>query len=113
MVVEDEAMVAMLLEDALAAMGCRLAATAGRLEEALARARDVDLDFAVLDINLNGKLSYPVADLLVERGVPFLFCTGYGLAALPQRFQGVPAIGKPFHQRELEQAVASALRARR
>jgi CheY-like chemotaxis protein len=110
LIVEDEAMVAMLLEDCLQEIGCLVAATASRLDEALALAGSAAIDFAILDLNLNGKLSYPVADALVARGIPFVFSTGYGAGALPPHFQRVPTIGKPFDPQELEDAVASALR---
>ena len=109
LIVEDETMVAMLLEDCLQEMGCLVAATVSKLEEAVALAGSLAIDFAILDLNLNGKLSYPVADALAARGVPFVFSTGYGAGVLPPQFQRVPTIGKPFQPQELEDAVARAL----
>jgi DNA-binding response OmpR family regulator len=90
-------------------MGCIVAGTASRLVEAQGLAASLGIDFAILDLNLNGELSYPVADLLRGRGIPFVFSTGYGPKALPPRFQGVRSLGKPFHQHELERAVADVL----
>jgi DNA-binding response OmpR family regulator len=110
LVVEDESMIAMLLEDCLQEMGCQVIATASRLEQAVALAGSAAIDFAILDLNLNGKLSYPVADALIARGMPFIFSTGYGAGALPPRFQRVPTVGKPFQPQELEAAVGRALR---
>jgi CheY-like chemotaxis protein len=78
LLVEDEAMIAMLIEDMLEDLGHSLAAVATRLEEALALARSEALDLAILDLSLGGTLTYPVADVLRERRVPFIFATGYG-----------------------------------
>jgi len=111
LIVEDEAMVAMLLEDCLQEIGCLVVATASKLEEALALAGSAEIDFAILDLNLSGKLSYPVADALAARGIPFVFSSGYGAGALPPHFQHRPTIGKPFHPDELEAAVGQALQA--
>lgn len=112
LVVEDEAMIAMLLEDALQELGCMVAVTAAKLDEAVVLAGSAAVDFAILDLNLGGKLSYPVADALLARGVPFVFSTGYGAGALPPRFQQVPTIGKPFELDELADAIARALQPR-
>lgn len=111
LVVEDEAMVAMLIEDSLQEMGCVVAATASTLDRAVALAAEAAVDFAILDLNLSGKLSFPAAEALAARGVPFVFSTGYGAGALPERFRQVPTIGKPFSPSELEEAVARALSA--
>jgi CheY-like chemotaxis protein len=113
LVVEDEAMVSMLLEDMLADIGCVVAGSASRLAQALVLAGSLDIDFAILDLNLNGELSHAVADALQGRGVPFIFSTGYGPKALPPRFRDAPTIGKPFHLQELEGAIGDALAARR
>jgi DNA-binding response OmpR family regulator len=112
LVVEDEAMVSMMLEDALTEMGCVIAGSAARLAEAQALAASLAIDFAILDLNLNGELSYPVAEVLAGRGIPFIFSTGYGPKALPAHLRDVLTIGKPFEFRELERAVAAALASR-
>jgi CheY-like chemotaxis protein len=96
LLIEDEAMIAMMLEDFLEQLGCVVVATASRLEDALVQAGGPGMDVAMLDINLAGELSYPVADLLRARGVPFVFVTGYGTAGLPERLRDAPVLGKPF-----------------
>src|SRR5271165_2043073 len=80
LLVEDEAMIAMLIEDMLADLGCDVVATAGQLGEAVSLARSGSFDLAFLDLNLRGVPSYPVAQALRERGIPFAFVTGYGTA---------------------------------
>jgi CheY-like chemotaxis protein len=79
LVIEDEVIVGMLLEDMLEELGCVVAAISTHIEEALQLARALDIDLAILDINLGGKQSFPVADVLKSRGVPFMFATGYAL----------------------------------
>ena len=83
-------MIRMLLEDMLADLGYGVTASAGGLNEAIALARNSDFDLAILDVNLNGDAVYPVADLLMERGVPFVFSTGYGDRGLPEPYRDRP-----------------------
>src|ERR1700681_3198743 len=82
LVVEDEVIVGMLLEDMLEDLGCEVAAISTHLEQALHLARTLDIDLAILDVNLRGTQSFPVADVLSVRSVPFLFATGYGAQIL-------------------------------
>jgi len=110
LIVEDESMVTMLIEDFLADMGCAVAGVASGLDEALSSVSSLDFDVAILDVNLNGVQSYPVAQVLRERGIPFVMATGYGAAGLPQVFQSVPTVGKPFQQWQLERAIRAAVR---
>ena len=109
-VVEDEIMIRMLLEDMLADLGYGVAASAGGLNEAIALARNSDFDLAILDVNLNGDSVYPVADLLMERGVPFVFSTGYGDRGLPEPYRGRPTLQKPFQLSNLENILTSIAR---
>lgn len=109
LVVEDEAMIAMMLEDFLESFGCVVVANASRLEEALTKAADVQADVAMLDVNLAGKLSYPVADILRNRNIPVLFVTGYGTVGLPEHLKGVPVLGKPFVAEKLARMLEMAL----
>jgi CheY-like chemotaxis protein len=106
--VEDEIMIRMLLEDMIADLGHEVKAVAGRLDDALALARDTDCDGAILDVNLNGAKVYPVADVLIERGIPFAFATGYGERGLPQKYRGRPTLQKPFQRDDLALTLARA-----
>lgn len=101
LVVEDEMMVSMLIEDMLGELGCHVVGPASRLDEAMALARDVDIDCAVLDVNLGGQAIFPLADLLRERGRPFAFATGYGDAGLRDVDRGTPVLQKPFREGDL------------
>jgi DNA-binding response OmpR family regulator len=87
-------------------MGHELAGLATHLESALIQASDVDTDVAVLDVNLNGKLSFPIADILRDRGVPFFFASGYGSAGLSDAYKGTLTLKKPFGTQDLIQALA-------
>ncbi len=111
LIVEDEALVAMMLEDMLESLGCVVVQVAGSVTQGLALAGDdtIDLDAAVLDVNLGGEKVYPVAEMLTAHGVPFIFSTGYGLAGIAPGFAGVPALAKPFPAQALEAALLSVL----
>ncbi|WP_343070304.1 response regulator [Pelagibacterium limicola] len=113
LVVEDEALVAMHLEDTLHALGHEVVATASRLPEALEAARTATFDAAIIDVNLDGQHSYDVADVLNERRIPFAFATGYGAAGLQERFRNTPTLAKPFMSSDLERILAQALGAGR
>jgi CheY-like chemotaxis protein len=112
LLVEDEAMIAMLIEDMLADLGCDVVATAGQLDEAVSLARSGSFDLAFLDLNLRGVPSYPVAQALRERGIPFAFVTGYGTAGTDPAYAEAPVLQKPFRERHLE-VVVQRLRAGR
>lgn len=109
LVVEDEALVAMQLEDMLAELGHEVAASCARLEEAVATAYTVACDVAVLDINLSGQKSFPVAEALKSRGVPFFFATGYGVSVLPPGLAGTHVLHKPYSLEDLKSALMNAL----
>ena len=76
LVIEDEALIAMLLEDQLAELGCEIAGVAARFDDALEKATALAFDVAILDVNLSGKESFPIAEALRARGMPFVFATG-------------------------------------
>lgn len=110
LIVEDESLVAMMIEDVLMDMGHEVAGIAGRLDEALRLAGSLETDFAVLDLNLNGERTDPVAAALRSRGVPFVFATGYGVAGVSEDWSGVPVVQKPFQPSELLAAINMALK---
>ena len=105
MLVEDEAIITMMLEDYLADLGYQVISTASRLDEALEKAGSVPADVAVLDVDLAGQLSYPVAEILRARTIPFLFATGYCSAGLPRRLSDVVVLEKPFVIHQLAEAL--------
>lgn len=101
-------MVAMLLEDMLADLQCEVVGPAFHLDQALAIASREAIDFAILDVNLGGEQSYPVAGVLRGRGIPFIFATGYGTRGLAEAYQDVTTLKKPFTSDDLEQAMPKA-----
>jgi CheY-like chemotaxis protein len=109
LVVEDEGAVALLIEDMLLDLGCEVAASAANLDKACALARTSNVDFAVLDLNLDGSSAMPVARILRERRIPFVFSTGYGAQGVSQDFDSYPLLAKPFVMADLEEKISSAL----
>lgn len=109
LLVEDETIVAMMVEDMLGELGFVHAGTAGNLAEALKLAAELDIDGALLDVNLHGKPSFEAADKLKARGVPVVFATGYGVEGLPESWRHVPVLSKPFQKHELKTALDKAL----
>jgi CheY-like chemotaxis protein len=110
LIVEDEVMIAMLLEDMLADLGHEVVGPATRLEDGLALASTADFDMAVLDVNLNGVHSRPIADVLVRRGVPFVLATGYGAGAEEDIGEAQRVLKKPFTPEDLGQVLSELLR---
>jgi len=108
LVVEDELMIRMLLQDMLADLGHTLAGEAGGIEEALALAKEGAFDVAILDVNLNGQPISPVVEILIDRGLPFVFATGYGQRGVPEPYRNTPALQKPFQADALAQAIEAA-----
>jgi CheY-like chemotaxis protein len=112
-VVEDEMIVAWLIEDMLAELGCTVVGPATRVDEALKMLEITAIDLAVVDVNLNGQRSYPVVDALADRGVPFAFSTGYHVDSLPVRYRGFPLLRKPFGRSKLSETLAALLSSKR
>jgi CheY-like chemotaxis protein len=109
LVVEDEYLIRMLLEDMLTDLGHTIAGAVGTIAEAKELATTGEFDCAVLDVNLDGQEIFPVADILIKRGLPFVFVTGYGEGSLPQAYRGRPTLQKPFQAERLEQTLVSML----
>ncbi len=114
LVLEDEALLAMLLEDVLGELGCTLIGPYGHNEEALAflTANPAGVDFGILDVNVAGHRSDAVALEFDRLGLPFVFSTGYDESALDVRWRGKPSLRKPFRPTDLERILldASAMR---
>ena len=106
LVVEDEALVAMLLEDALTDAGYTVLGPANSVAQALALLQHSRPEAAVLDLNLAGETSEPIADALAALGVPFLVATGYGADGLPAGHRGALVLAKPYDPIELTTALA-------
>jgi PAS domain S-box-containing protein len=102
LLVEDEALVAMVMRDMLCELGFSVVGPFSRSSEATVAARDERVDAAVLDINLDGEMAYSIADLLAARGIPFVFVTGYGAESIDPRFAHVPVLQKPVERTVLE-----------
>lgn len=105
LIVEDEGLVALTMEDMLIDLGCDIVGSFGGVAATLAWLRESPgLDGALLDVNLGGEMVYPVADVLLARGVPIVFATGYG-ASPDTRYAQVPVAAKPVTQARLAQVV--------
>ncbi len=106
LLVEDEIIVAGMLQRMLGDLGYAVVGPASDVDEAMEMIGSGGIDAAILDINLDGTMSYPVADELASRGIPYVFSTGYGGEDLPDGYEGVPLLKKPFRRSGLENALA-------
>ena len=107
LIAEDEALVAIMMEDMAVEFGWSVVGPFAKTAEALAAAEGDDIHAAVLDVNLGGESVYPVADALVARGVPFVFTTGYGAESIDGRFARTPILQKPIDRQLLEQVFSA------
>ena len=112
LVVEDEALVAMLIEDMLTDFGCKVRGPAGSIRQALDAIAEEAPDAAILDVNLGGEAVYPVADALRACGAPFVLATGYGEMGVAEGYRDAPVLQKPFEERELQTRLREAVAAR-
>jgi CheY-like chemotaxis protein len=109
LVVEDESMIRMLLDGMLTDLGYTVVGEAGGIEEAIALARDAEFDVALLDVNLAGKPITPVVEILVARGLPFVFASGYGQRGVPEAYRDSPTLQKPFQTEALAAAIEAVV----
>lgn len=107
LVVEDELFVAMLVEDMLGDLGCTIVGLAASANEAESLARTAVIDFALLDVNLDGETSFAAADILRERNIPFVFITGYGEQGVRGDLRDAPVLSKPIDPRHLARVVGA------
>ena len=110
LVVEDEMMIAMLIEDMLDEFGCKTVGPATNVPRALELISMEQMEVAVLDLNLDGNDTYAIADALRQKRVPFIFATGYGSTGVRDQYRDRPVLQKPFQSRDLESALKEALR---
>jgi DNA-binding response OmpR family regulator len=113
LVVEDEMLLAILMEDTLSDFGCDVVGPVARVADGVRLANSERLDGAILDINVAGVEVFPVARELARRGIPFVFVSGYDCRTLPQEWRGRPSLQKPFQPADLARSMrAFANRAR-
>jgi two-component SAPR family response regulator len=105
LVVEDDMLIALAIEQVLDALDCQVVGPVAMLEKALKLARGETFDVAILDVTIRGGKVYPVAELLLARGIPFVFASGYGDWALPEALRDQPRVMKPFTVTELEEQI--------
>ena len=103
LLVEDESLVAMMMGEALGELGYSVIGPCATAAEAAATIDSTDVNAAILDVNLDGELVYPVAELLAAREIPFAFITGYGEESLSPRYANVPVLQKPIDRRALRE----------
>ncbi|WP_274426707.1 response regulator [Chelativorans sp. YIM 93263] len=112
-VVEDEALVAMNLEMILEELGCVIAATAMRFDQAEQMINEgIEADVAILDVNLGGLNVFPLAERLIERGIPVVFATGYDESGIDDAWHGTPTLQKPYTAEDVDRGLAMVLAAR-
>ena len=107
--VEDEAIIRMMIAGMVEELGHDVVAEAGNIAEALKIAKTSDFGIAILDINVGGQRIEPVAEILHDRHVPFVFASGYGAAGLPEQYRDRTVLQKPFLVKQLAEAIQSAL----
>ena len=105
LLVEDEMMVALLLETVLIDLGHQVVGPVARLERGLEVVEREAIDLAVLDVNIDGREVYPIAAALEARGIPFIFTTGYGIDGLHSAYRNRPVLQKPYRSDDLKAAI--------
>jgi CheY-like chemotaxis protein len=110
LVVEDDFLIAMDIKEVVERLGGHVVGPIGRLQQAQDLARREVFDAAILDVKLDGDVTFPLAEELLMRGVPIVLATGYDLVSLPAKFQGVPHLRKPFHDRDVRQLAVTYFR---
>ena len=108
LIVEDEPLIAMMLEDFLESLGHSIAATCDSLDTAMAEVEKGGFDVAILDVNLKGQNVWPVATRLREQGVPFVIASGGHVEPPPAEFAAVPLIEKPYTVDRVTPAINAA-----
>ncbi|WP_119421212.1 response regulator [Desertibaculum subflavum] len=109
LLVEDESLIALMIEEAVVKMGHTVVGPLGDFDSALAAAKGAEFDLALLDVNLGGRLIFGVADALRDRGIPYLLLTGYGSESIPPDYRGAPALQKPIEPDLLRKCIAAVM----
>lgn len=105
LIVEDNAFLALEMEDLLTEAGAEIVGPVGTLSEGLELARDTGFDLAILNVNLGDDLSYPIADQLKRRGIPYVFASASAAYLLPPQHGDAPKLAKPYRSADLLGAV--------
>jgi response regulator RpfG family c-di-GMP phosphodiesterase len=103
LIVEDQMLIAEILEECLNELGCQVVGPTGSVDGALKLTNANNIDVAILDVNLGPEMVYPVAEELETRNVPFAFTTGYGDRSMPERWRTKPRLAKPYNQDQFEE----------
>ena len=111
LVIEDEMLILMMIEDMLADLGCQSVAVASKVGPAISLIEGQEFDMAMLDMNLGGIESYPVADALTARDVPYFFSTGNSLTNTKDGYRNQDVLKKPFTFEQLSNMLSRSLRA--
>ncbi len=106
LIVEDEAIIAMMLQMFLEELGCAVQETASNVQDALRAASEGNFDFAFLDVNLNGQKAHAIPGVLQRRKIPFAFVTGYGAQGVLAPYAEAPIVTKPFAKKTISDALA-------
>ncbi|MDR3511782.1 MAG: response regulator [Caulobacteraceae bacterium] len=109
LIADDETLITMLIQDMLSDLGFETVGPAHQLTEALSLAEESAFDCAILDLNMNGRSTTPVAEILLARGVPFAFASGYAVSDLGPAFEDVPVLQKPFDATDLAEILDQLL----
>ena len=112
LLIEDETMIRMMVADMVEELGHHVAAEAGNFDEAMALAESAAYDFAIIDMNLNGKMSIPIAEVIKARHIPFIFASGYAFPKVGEQNPPPLALQKPFTIDRLEAAIDETMQAR-
>jgi CheY-like chemotaxis protein len=108
-VVEDEALIRMMIVEMLEALGHRISGEAGQITQAVQLARTAEFDLAILDVNIGGHLITPIAEIIALRKRPIIFASGYAPGVIPEPFRDRPALRKPFMVEDMQKAIILAM----
>jgi CheY-like chemotaxis protein len=112
LLVEDEALLLLMIADMVEELGHHVVAKAGSIEQAATVVQSANFDLAILDVNVADRPITPIAAIIADRGLPFVFATGYGASALPEMFRDRPHLKKPFLLSQLRIAIDEAVNGR-
>jgi CheY-like chemotaxis protein len=110
LLVEDEVMIRMMVADMLEELGHTVAGEAGEISQAIQLVQSIEFDLAIVDVNLNGQMITPVADVIKANRRPFIFATGYGAAGVPDGYPDQPTLQKPFTIEKLAEMIDEVLK---